>query len=180
MPVWAVLPMDIAVDAPPILIVVAVVFNKLKVVLPVVKLVVTAGEVRVLLVRVWIPVRVATVESIAIVTPVEPLYEVPESPVPIVRVLRLEPNEIPDIVLFDNFAFAIEPASIVLVTVPVSPVVTIVPVVAGIVRIVPVPTAAVGTNWTVPLVLPGNVIELIPVNAKFAEVRFNATDVVPI
>jgi hypothetical protein len=38
----------------------------------------------VLLVSVWLPVKVATVESIAIVTAVEPLYDVPDSPVPMV------------------------------------------------------------------------------------------------
>ena len=38
-----------------------------------------------LLVSVWVPVSVATVESIAIVTGVEPLYEVPDKPVPIVK-----------------------------------------------------------------------------------------------
>jgi hypothetical protein len=43
------------------------------------------GRVKVLLVRVCVPVRVATVESIAIVTAALPLKDVPERPVPIVR-----------------------------------------------------------------------------------------------
>jgi hypothetical protein len=61
-----------------------------------------------------------------------------------------------------SFVSAIEPASIVLVTVPESPVVMIVPVVAGIVRTVPVPTAAVGISCTVPDVEPGSVTLKIP------------------
>ena len=86
----------------------------------------------------------------------------------------------PEIVLAASLVIAIEPASIVLVTVPVSPVVTIVPVTAGIVRTVPVPTAAIGTNWTVPEVDPGKVTLDIPVNAKLALALFKVTAVVPI
>ena len=47
------------------------------------------------------------------------------------------------------------PANIVLVTVPVSPFVTTVPVVAGSVIVV-VPAVAVGCNVTVPDVAPGS------------------------
>jgi hypothetical protein len=49
--------------------------------------VVSIGDVRVLLVNVWIPVNVATVLSMAIVTGAVPLKEVPLRPVPIVSVL---------------------------------------------------------------------------------------------
>ena len=66
-----------------------------------------------------------------------------------------------------------------LVTVPVSPVVTNVPVVAGIVIVV-VPAVAVGTRVIVPEVAPGKAILEIPVSAKLAEDLFNAIDVVPI
>lgn len=44
----------------------------------------------VLFIRVWVPVRVATVESIATVTAAEPLYEVPDKPVPIVNAFGLD------------------------------------------------------------------------------------------
>jgi len=44
------------------------------------------GDVKVLFVRVCEPVRVTTEESMAMVTALLPLYEVPERPVPIVRV----------------------------------------------------------------------------------------------
>jgi hypothetical protein len=158
--------MDIAVEAPPILIVVAVVFNKSNDVLPVVKLVVTAGEVRVLFVKVWIPVNVATVESIVIVTVLEPIYEVPERPVPIVKafgfdaVIVAEPPKLIDdplivIELFVNFVLAIEPANMVLVTDPVSPVVIAVPVTAGNVKVF-VPAVAVAKTVIVPEVDPVN------------------------
>jgi hypothetical protein len=46
--------------------------------------VVIVGLVKVLFVKVWVPVRVATVESIAIVTAEDPLKDVPDNPVPIV------------------------------------------------------------------------------------------------
>ena len=55
-----------------------------------------------------------------------------------------------------------------------------VPVVAGRVRTVPVPAMAVGRSWIVPDVEPGRVTLEIPVRARFAVVRFSATDVVPI
>ena len=45
------------------------------------------GEVSVLFVSVCVPVSVATVESIAIVTAEEPLYDVPDKPVPMVKAL---------------------------------------------------------------------------------------------
>lgn len=48
------------------------------------------GAVSVLLVNVCVPVSVATVESIAIVTAPEPSNDVPESPVPIVRAFVVE------------------------------------------------------------------------------------------
>ena len=49
--------------------------------------VVSIGDVRVLLVNVWLPVNVATVLSMAIVTGAVPLKDVPLRPVPIVSVL---------------------------------------------------------------------------------------------
>jgi hypothetical protein len=143
-----------------------VVFNKLNDVLPVVKLVVTAGEVRVLLVRVWIPVSVATVESIAIVTPADPLKLVPDRPEPIVKafvvfeVIVADPPKLMDepftvIELFANLVLAIEPANMVFVTEPVSPVVTAVPVTAGNVSVF-VPAVAVAKTVIVPDVDPVN------------------------
>ena len=54
-----------------------------------------------------------------------------------------------------------------LVTVPLSPVVTILPVVAGNVITVPVPAAAVAINVIVPLVLPGSPI-LVPTKSFLA------------
>jgi hypothetical protein len=59
---------------------------------------------------------------------------------------------LPAVVICNNLESAIEPASIVFVTVPVSPVINI-PEVAGIVSVV-APTAD-GTNVTVPEVDPG-------------------------
>jgi hypothetical protein len=70
----------------------------------------------------------------------------------------------PDVEMVLNLLSAIEPESIVLVTVPESPVVMIVPVVAGIVRTVPVPTTAVGMSCTVPEVEPGRVTLEIPLS----------------
>lgn len=71
----------------------------------------------------------------AMVTAADPLYDVPVRFVPIVNALVAVAVTVPDppremlvpftvTALFNNFAFAIEPASMVLVTVPVSPVVT--------------------------------------------------------
>jgi hypothetical protein len=99
----------------------------------------------VLLVKVCVPVSVATVESIATVTAEDPLYDVPERPVPIVKALRLLPSVTPDIVDAANFdtaiaaeafisAFKIAPSAIIVeVMVPVSPLVIIFPVTFGIV-----------------------------------------------
>lgn len=96
-----------------------------------------------------------------------------------VRVARFEPRATPEMVEFASFAFAIDPASMVLVTVPVSPDVMTVPVVAGMVKTVPVPAVAAGINWTEPEVEPGKVTLVMPVNAWLADARFNATEVVP-
>jgi len=72
-----------------------------------------------------------------------------------VAVGRFPPSAVPEIVLFANLLLAILPANIALVTVPVSPVVTIVPAVAGR-AIVVVPATAGADNVTVPEVAPGN------------------------
>ena len=61
----------------------------------------------------------------AIVTAPEPLYEVPLKPVPIVKVAKLLPKEIPDIVLLVNLALAIDPANIAFVTTPAAIVVAL-------------------------------------------------------
>ena len=61
-----------AVAAPAKLTVVAVALSRAKVVDPVVKLVVTIGEVRVLLVRVSVPAKVANVPVVGSVIPVVP------------------------------------------------------------------------------------------------------------
>ena len=63
-----------------------------------------------------------------------------------------------------SLLYAILPASIVFVTVPLSPVVMMVPVVAGRVIVV-VPAAAAGCRVTVPEVAPGNATLEIPVRA---------------
>jgi hypothetical protein len=60
---------------------------------------------------------------------------------------------LPAVVICNNLESAIEPASIVFVTVPVSPEVINIPEVAGIVSVVA--PAADGTNVTVPEVDPG-------------------------
>jgi hypothetical protein len=69
-------------------------------------------------------------------------------------------------------------AIIVEVTVPVSPDVISVPVVAGIVIAV-VPAVAAGVTVIVPDVEPGIAIDVMPVNPKLADPRFNAIEVVP-
>jgi hypothetical protein len=61
---------------------------------------------------------------------------------------------LPAVVICNNLESAIEPASIVFVTVPVSPEVINIPEVAGIVSVV-APATADGTNVTVPEVDPG-------------------------
>jgi hypothetical protein len=60
---------------------------------------------------------------------------------------------LPAVVICNNLESAIEPASIVFVTVPVSPEVINIPEVAGIVSVV-APATADGTNVTVPEVDP--------------------------
>lgn len=99
------------------------------------------------------------------------------------RVVLDAPNEIvvePIVkLLLTSLPLAIEPANIELVTVPVSPVVTTIPVVAGSVIIVPVPAVEAGITWIEPDVDPGSVTELIPVSAKLALALFRATAVVP-
>ena len=104
----------------------------------------------------------------------------PDNPVPDtfnVNVFRLLPNVTPEMVDAASLltaiaadalisALTIVPSRImVLVTVPVSPDVITVPVVAGIVSTVPVPAVAAGISCTVPDVAPGNVTLLMPVNA---------------
>ena len=122
-----------------------------------------SGDVRVLFVRVCVPDVVATVESIATVTAEDPSYDVPERPVPIVRafgfaaVIVVDPpseTEEPFTVTeeFESLSFAIEPASIVLVTVPESALVITVPVTAGNVIIPAAEDAA--TNVVTPVVEP--------------------------
>ena len=86
---------------------------------------------------------------------------------------------LPAVEIVLSLVSAIDPANIVLVTVPVSPDVIAVPVVAGSVKTVPVPATAAGTTCTDPDVDPGIVALKIPVNAWLAEARFKATAVVP-
>lgn len=50
----------------------------------------------VLFVRVWVPVKVATVESMAIVTPDEPLKLPPDRPVPMVKVPVVDAVMVPE------------------------------------------------------------------------------------
>ena len=73
---------------------VSVLVGRVKV--PVLTIVEMTGAVNVLLVNVCVPVNVATVESIAIVTGVEPLYEVPVNPVPMVSALVAVAVIVPD------------------------------------------------------------------------------------
>jgi len=58
-----------------------------KVSTPVLLICAITGVVRVLLVSVWVPVKVTTVESMAIVTGAEPSNDPPLKPVPMVSVL---------------------------------------------------------------------------------------------
>jgi hypothetical protein len=85
---------------------------------------------------------------------------------------------LPAVVICNNLESAIEPASIVFVTVPVSPEVINIPEVAGIVSVV-APATADGTNVTVPEVDPGKTIDKIPVKAWLADALFKTTAVVP-
>ena len=57
-------------------------------------------------VNVCVPVSVTTLESMAIVTAEEPLYEVPDNPVPMVNAFKLEPSATPEMVEFANEALA--------------------------------------------------------------------------
>ena len=95
------------------------------------------------------------------VTADEPLYDVPDNPVPIVKAFKLLPRVTPDIVDAANLdtaiaadafmsALTIVPSAIIVeVTVPVSPVVIIVPVTAGKVIVV-VPAADDALRLVVP------------------------------
>lgn len=78
-----------------------------------------------------------------------------------------------------SLALAIDPANMVLVTVPVSPDVISVPAVAGIVMAV-VPATAAGVIVIVPDVAPGRAMLRIPVSAWLADERFSVKAVVPI
>jgi len=90
------------------------------------------------------------------------------------RLVEVEPNET---AVLPNVTELL--ASIAFDTEPVSPVPTSVPVVIGKDK-VGVPAVAVACTVAVPLVLPGNATELIPVNARLAVARLIATLVVPI
>jgi len=84
------------------------------------------GDVRVLFVRFCVPVSVATVESIAIVTAPEPSNDDPESPVPIVRgfvvdafmLIAAEPSKVTPFMLLATASFVA--VSALPVTLPVS------------------------------------------------------------
>jgi len=122
-----------------------------------------------LLVRVWTPVRVATVESIAIVTAADPLKLVPDKPVPIVRAFvvlavtvaeppreMLDPLTVTLLLVSDEFpifdSVLLEPEIVLLVKVSVVALPTSVSVAAGRVK---VPEAvADGCKTVVPEVLP--------------------------
>ena len=106
-----------------------------------------------------LPVRAPT--NVVEVTEVKPANVVTVAP----RDTAVEPIVTE---LFVSLALAIEPANIVLVTDPVSPVVTTVPVIAGRV-IVFVPAAAVAAKVIVPDVEPFNKIFFPAANAIFSE-----------
>jgi len=106
-----------------------------------------------------LPVREPT--KVVEVTDVKPARVVLEAP----SAIAVLPTVIE---LFNSLALAIEPASIVLVTVPVSPVVTIVPVTAGRV-IVFVPAVAVAAKVIVPEVEPFNRMFFPAASAKCSE-----------
>ena len=67
-----------------------------------------------------VPATTDVTPVFAMVTAPLPLYDVPLNPVPIVKVAKLEPKAIPEIVEFVNLALEIEPASIASVTPPVA------------------------------------------------------------
>jgi hypothetical protein len=119
-------------------------------------------------------VAAVTIETVpelepAMVNPLEPMAGVvkfgearvrPETDVVVEpRVSVLDPSVM---VLFESLEFEIEPASIALVTVPVSPVVITVPVTAGRVIVV-VPAIAVATRVVVPEVEPENAAPVPPI-----------------
>lgn len=128
-------------------------------------------------------------ESAAIVTAADPLKLVPLSPSPIVNAFVVVEVIVPDdpratvtplnvTELLVSFPLAILPASIAFVTVPVSPVVTTVPDVAGRVIVV-VPAIATGWSSTVPELEPGRVTDEIPASARLPDPRLSVIDVVP-
>ena len=87
----------------------------------------------------------------------------------IVNASKFAPSAFPDIVLLDNFALAIDPDNMVLVTVLVSPVVTILPLTSGSVNVrsaVGSVTCRVVSNASA--VAPSN-IRLLP---RFSDVTF--------
>jgi hypothetical protein len=160
---------------------------------------VSASEIRVPVVatagRVNVPVAVAS--AFRDVEPeVEPLNAIPvPATFELVRVrpdtpVVVEPSVrvvLPRVTVeLDNLALAIDPASIVLVTVAVSPVVTIVPVTAGSVSTL-VPAVALARTVTVPDVEPLKIAPVPPTvgdvsvtPAKVATVEPSDTDVEPI
>lgn len=101
---------------------------------------------------------VALLVTVNAAAPVALYVADPANPVPEterVSVGKVDPSAVPDIVEFTNLLLAIDPANIVLVTVPVSPVVTIVPAVAGS-AIVVVPATAGADIVIEPEVAPGS------------------------
>jgi hypothetical protein len=58
------------------------------------------------LIEILVPATIDVTPVFAIVTAPEPLYEVPLNPVPIVKVAKLLPKAIPEIVLLANLALA--------------------------------------------------------------------------
>lgn len=138
-----------------------------------------------------VPLNVSVLDIVSVLLVVPPAIENPVAfavkvnPLTVVNpamVVTVEPKGtfVEPIVteLLINLALAIDPANIVLVTVPVSPVVITVPVVAGNV-IVLVPATATGVTVIVPEVDPGIATLKIPVNAWFAEDLVKPTAVVP-
>jgi hypothetical protein len=138
----------------------------------VIRVLVPAGTVTVPEAVAEVTIEVVPEDEPAIVRPPEPtagVVRIGDVRVTPAKVATVEPSEteVEPIVTeeFANLALAIEPVSMLLVTVPVSPVVTTVPVMAGRVIVV-VPAVALATTVVVPEVEPLNAAPVPPIVGK--------------
>jgi hypothetical protein len=106
---------------------------------------------------------VVAVDAFPVKAPVNDVDETDDKPDKVVADPPRDISVVPTVILeFTSFELAIEPASIVFVTVPESPVVTKLPDVAGIVKVF-VPAIAGTDKVTLPLVLPEKIMLVLMV-----------------